>query len=565
MINRAWAVVVRSIDGRNEPPLKILAILAKETAVSKQRIILLAAVSGVANSLLLVIINQAVTQLRDGAAETQLFVQYLLTFLLFIFAQRTSQRETVAAVEEALQNVRVRIADKVRQSDLRVVEQIGDISHYSSLTQGANMIAQSAMYLVTGVEALLVLVFASLYLLWLSPASFMVVSVLIGFAIPLFVRHYQKTFRELSQASRKEGLFFGRFTSILLGFKQLKVNQRESDAVFSQIQQLALETSALKRRSNLRLLEDILLSNVFFYLLLLLVVFILPTLVSSHEENLFQVIVTILFMMEPVSTISSALPNVSKTNVAISGLYRLEDRLDQLLAVHTDTGAANRDTNYIAEFSTISLVNSSFTYTSAQGQPLFTAGPCNLTVNRGEMIFITGGNGSGKSTLLKLLTGLYRPSQGSIRVDQQLLDAQDYPSYRQLFSVVFDDFHLFDRLYGLQQGVESEVNDWLIKMEIDHVTHFEDGQFTNTDLSTGQRKRLAFIAAVLQQHPVLVFDELAADQDPAFRRRLYEDIIPELKQQGKTLILVTHDDRYFNVADRVFQIEAGNLQEREIR
>lgn len=537
--------------------MKLLSFMARETEVSKQRILMLAAVSGIANSLLLVIINEAASSMKDGVFEAHLFAQYLLTFVLFIFAQRASQREAITAVEWALQRVRVRIANKVRLCELRTVEEIGDISHYSSLTQGANTIAQSAMYLVTGIESLLVLIFASLYLLWLSPPSFLVAVALISFAILLLVRHYHKTFQELTEASRKEGIFFERFTAVLQGFKQLKTNRRESDDLFWHITQLASETSDLKSRSNVRLLEDILLSNVTFYLLLLLVVFILPSLVSSNVSNLFQIIATVIFMMEPVSMISAALPNVSKTNVAINGLYRLEARLDQATPEQEETSSDLDKEN----FQTIRLQDAGFTYANTQGQPLFTVGPINISCQRGEMLFITGGNGSGKSTFLKILTGLYQPEQGSIQLDGKRLETKDYADYREMFSVVFDDFYLFDRLYGLIDISDDEIRQWLEKLEVDHKTHFENGRFTNTDLSTGQRKRLAFIAAIIQHRPILVFDELAADQEPAFRQRFYEEILPELKAQGKTIIAVTHDDRYFAIADRVLHMEAGKLEE----
>jgi putative ATP-binding cassette transporter len=540
--------------------MKLLTFMTQETEVSKQRILLLAAVSGIANSLLLVIINEAASGLTEGVFEAHLFAQYVLTFILFIFAQRASQREAVAAVEWALQRVRVRIANKVRLCDLRAVESLGDISSYSSLTQGANTIAQSAMYLVTGIESLLVLVFAGLYLLWLSPLSFVVALVLIGFTILLLVRHYQKTFQELSEASRKEGIFFERFTAILKGFKQLKTNRRESDDMFLHIRQLASETSDLKSRSNVRLLEDILLSNVTFYLLLLLVVFLLPLFVPENESSLFQVIATILFMMEPVSMISAALPNISKTNVAINGLYRLEARLDQAMPGHAED-VANTPPTLPDAFSMIQLHAASFAYINAHQQPLFQVGPLSLTCRQGETLFITGGNGSGKSTFLKLFTGLYQPEQGTIQFDEKILQSHDYPAYRELFSVVFDDFYLFDRLYGLVDVPDTEINAWLEKLDINHKTRFEHGRFTNTDLSTGQRKRLAFIAAIVQHRPILVFDELAADQEPAFRQRFYEKILPELKAQGKTIVAVTHDDRYFGIADRVLRMEAGKLEE----
>ncbi|PWQ97165.1 cyclic peptide export ABC transporter [Leucothrix arctica] len=526
--------------------MKILNFMSQETKVSKRRILLLAGISGVANSMLLVILNEAATQLRDGDIETQLFLQYLLTFLLFIFAQRTSQREAVAAVEHALQQVRIRLADKVRRSELRTIEAMGGIGSYSSLTQGANTITQSVMYLIVGVESLLVLIFASLYLLWLSPASFIIGITLISITITILVLHYQKTFHELSLAARKEGEFFELFTSMLQGFKQLKLSRRKSDAVFADITAAANETSRLKSHSNIRLLEDILLSNVAFYLLLLLIVFMLPTMVTVYEEKLFQVIATILFMMQPVYRISAAFPNISKTNVAITGLYALEEKLDSDQSVHQESPPLP-----FTEFQSIAINAVSFSYLDKQLNPVSQIGPLHLSLKPGEIIFITGGNGSGKSTLLKILAGLYKPEEGNLALNDTPLKVSDYNAYRGMFSAVFSDFHLYSRLYGIEDCSEKVVLKWLTTMGLNHKTEFKNGQFTNTNLSTGERKRLAFIVAVLQDCPILILDEFAADQDPEFRETFYKKIIPELKTQGKTIVAVTHDEQYFDTATRV--------------
>ncbi|MBH9340157.1 cyclic peptide transporter, partial [Pseudomonas aeruginosa] len=86
-----------------------------------------------------------------------------------------------------------------------------------------------------------------------------------------------------------------------------------------------------------------------------------------------------------------------------------------------------------------------------------------------------------------------------------------------------------------------------------------DGNFSTPDLSTGQRKRLALINAWLEERPVLVFDEWAADQDPAFRRVFYTELLPDLKRQGKTIIVISHDDRYFEMADQLIRLSAGKV------
>ncbi|MCK5926529.1 MAG: ATP-binding cassette domain-containing protein, partial [Methylococcales bacterium] len=162
-------------------------------------------------------------------------------------------------------------------------------------------------------------------------------------------------------------------------------------------------------------------------------------------------------------------------------------------------------------------------------------------------------------TFLKLLVGLYYPTEGAIYVDDDVIDDYNYQDYRELFSIIFTDFHLFDRLYGVENIESEQVNFWLKKMRMDKITRFKNGRFTNTDLSTGQRKRLAFIAAILEDKPILILDEFAADQDPDFRKYFYETVLLELKSMGKTVIAVTHDDHYFHISDRVLKMDGGQL------
>jgi putative ATP-binding cassette transporter len=198
-------------------------------------------------------------------------------------------------------------------------------------------------------------------------------------------------------------------------------------------------------------------------------------------------------------------------------------------------------------------------YTDAAGEVTFRSGPHELEIRRGELLFIVGGNGSGKSTLLKLLTGLYTPLQGELRLDGRTVDASLREAWRELFSIVFTDFHLFDRLYGLDGVDPAEVQRWLQTMGLERKTRFEGGRFTQTALSTGQRKRLAFIVAVLRNKPVCILDEVAADQDPEFRRRFYRDLLPELRVRGTTVIVVSHDDAYFDCADRLIRLQDGRI------
>jgi putative ATP-binding cassette transporter len=187
----------------------------------------------------------------------------------------------------------------------------------------------------------------------------------------------------------------------------------------------------------------------------------------------------------------------------------------------------------------------------------FSIGPLNLTITRGETIFLVGGNGSGKTTTLKMMTGLYPAQRGVIKVDHDLIDRHNLQDYRERFSTVFAEFHLFDRLYGLDGVADEEIMAILESLQIADKTRVENGRFTNLELSTGQRKRLALAICLLEDREILVFDEWAADQDPHFRRHFYEVVLPELKARGKTIIAATHDDRFWHLADRVIRMEYG--------
>jgi putative ATP-binding cassette transporter len=198
-----------------------------------------------------------------------------------------------------------------------------------------------------------------------------------------------------------------------------------------------------------------------------------------------------------------------------------------------------------------------------EGQPHgFALGPIDMTLHPGEIVFIIGGNGSGKTTLGKLVTGLYVPEQGEIRVDGEPITAANRESYRQLFAAVFDNALLFDSLWGIGGAdLDERARRYLRQLELDQVVTVTDGVFSTTQLSRGQRKRLALLTAYLEDRPIYLFDEWAADQDPVFRKVFYLELLPELKRQGKTVVAITHDDRYFAGADRVIKLEEGKVVE----
>ena len=192
----------------------------------------------------------------------------------------------------------------------------------------------------------------------------------------------------------------------------------------------------------------------------------------------------------------------------------------------------------------------------------FALGPLDLVFEPGQISFVIGGNGSGKSTLAKLITGLYVPRTGSISLGDERIDHENIEWFRQNSSAVFTDFHLFEDYLGFDRpGIDEEVRGYLEELQIAHKVTVRDGKLSTLALSQGQRKRLALLTALLEDRQIYVFDEWAADQEPRFREVFYTEILAGLKHRGKTVIVITHDDRYFDCADQIVKLDFGKIVE----
>jgi putative ATP-binding cassette transporter len=201
----------------------------------------------------------------------------------------------------------------------------------------------------------------------------------------------------------------------------------------------------------------------------------------------------------------------------------------------------------------------SYRYPAVDGDG-FCVGPNDLTIRRGDCIFMTGGNGSGKTTFLNLLLTLVPATEGKITVDGKTIINGNVMAYRNMFSAIFSDDHLFRKLYGVENIDPDNVHRLLAEMELDGKVTLVGDQYSTVDLSGGQRKRLALVSAQLEKKPILILDEWAADQDPMFRKKFYREVLPGLKERGYTIIAITHDDRYFDVADARYHMEDGHLR-----
>lgn len=515
-----------------------------------------------ANGLLLAVINHGAGMVGDVAESGTIQLYYLAMFMvilaLFVYTKKYTLEQAAMLVEDVLCKVRMRITDKIRHTELEFVESSGYGDIYNCLSQDTVQISQSAPTVFAAIEAAIMLAFAMLYIAWLTPTGFMLTTAAIMLGGWVFMLKRDTIINDLSMASRHEVLFFNALGHTLSGFKEVKINRAKSDGLFVHQGAIAEQVRKLKARAGVSSVFVMMFSEVFFYILIATVLFVWPYFQETEPGVAIKLTATILFLIGPLDLLFGSLPLFIKADVSVGNLRKLESQIDAATqSAHPDQPSGHA----LPVFQNIRIGDAEFHYRDVEGAPLFGIGPINLELRAREILYIVGGNGSGKSTLLKMLTGLYYPQHGTIALDGETLDFESYADYRELFAIIFTDFHLFDRLYGIDAIDERQVRALLKKMGVAEKTRFKDGAFTNTNLSTGQKKRLAYVNAVMDNKQIYIFDEVAADQDPEFRKHFYEVLLPELRNEGKTIIAVTHDDKYFHTADRVLKMDEGKLIE----
>jgi putative ATP-binding cassette transporter len=267
-------------------------------------------------------------------------------------------------------------------------------------------------------------------------------------------------------------------------------------------------------------------------------------------------VVTSLYLMGPLAGVMTSISLFGRASVALQKV----DELGVSLAAQSTEGCSFEQVEAEMSFSRLELKGVVHAYHREQEDSHFVLGPLDLTFQPGELVFLVGGNGSGKSTLAKILAGLYVPEAGEIRLDGRLITDANRDEYRQLFSAVFADFYLFENLLGLEgRNLDAQAEEYLERLHLHHKVKIQNGALSTTAVSQGQRKRLALLTAYLEDRPFYLFDEWAADQDPYFKGIFYTQLLPDLKSRGKAVLVISHDDKYFDVADRIIKLDYGKL------
>jgi putative pyoverdin transport system ATP-binding/permease protein len=533
----------------------VIDLLLDEAKGQRASILSVATVAGIANALLLGGAN-VVAESPEKADARALFL-FGLTMTTYVLGARSTYHRTTSLVEAVLHRIRTRIVEKIERTELEGLERIGTAEIFDRVTENMSVVSEQGWALGGFLQSLFILACGLVYIAWISLPAFALVALMLVFGFFIV----QLKFEDVADTQRQMGqlrlTFFDMVMDLLKGFKEAKFSRRRGHEIHDDILGTAesLRSRALK---TAELQSGIwAMPNCVLYILLGAVVFALPKYVDADVRTMVSLVACTAFVWGPFTSVAGGLNAVFSSSVAFDQIRMLEEKLDD--AVERAAVQKTEDP-WNGRIGTISTRDIVYEYASDNGDRSFRVGPLNLDIEPGEVVFLVGGNGSGKSTLLKVLTGLYPRSSGDLRVGGVLVQPENVAAYREMISAIYTDFHLASKLYGMLDAEPGAVRGLIAQMGLEGKTSFENQRFTRRDLSTGQRKRLATIVTLLEDRPVYVFDEWAADQDPGFRQYFYEELVPALKGRGKTVIAVTHDDRYFHCADRVIKLSYGKVQ-----
>ncbi len=395
------------------------------------------------------------------------------------------------------------------------------------------------------------------YLFWLSPLVFVLSAVANGLGVAVSFYSKRTWIRNYEGVRQAQDDLHKQYRAIIAGAKELRINRGRRAQIHGLLLSGAADRIAdLKTEAMSRVwVADSIGAAVFFVVIGLLLS--LQRSLGIDASVISGAVLVLLYVKGPIDQLVMALPLFGQAQVSFRRIAALTQDFSE-----PDLSLDRPGERPLEAVRSIELRNARYAFEVAEpGGEGFALGPINLKIDAGETLFIVGENGSGKTTLIKLLLGLYHPTSGALLFNGKPVGDLDLDAYRQLFSAVFSDYFLFEELPEQRGALAATAADYLERLDIADKVRIENGRFSTIDLSTGQRKRLALIHAYLEHRPIMMFDEWAADQDPTFRRVYYTELLPELKAMAKTLIVVSHDDRYFETADRIIRLDNGRIVE----
>lgn len=530
----------------------ITSILPKKDDKSLFIVTILSIISGLGNALLIFVINDIFNR-KINEFQSGLLLFFVLGIVVYVYGQRLVRTRLLEITNNIVYEKRVMLINKIQEASFEGIQNIEDGKIHAGLNNDTETMSIFANLVVTAFTSIVTLVCCLIYLGMINFFGFLMSFVVIIVAAVLYflVGKYANTIYEKTRDI--QNVFFRFINDLTGGFKELKLNRRKQQEFSSDMIEKCKEYRNQKVKAALAFANVFVTGELLFVFVIGVVVFAFPLIFTKMGTNQLRNYVFIfLYMTGPVNSVLNTIPEIISTKIGYQRINNLIKELhgsgEKVHVLEANTKSSNIH---------LRLEDVIYTYRNSNGNA-FSIGPVNCEFKSGEVTFITGGNGSGKSTLGHILTGLFTPVSGRIYLNNEVVSPEQLS---QKYSAVFSDYYLFSKLYGIKyQEKKQEIEHYLKLLRIDDKVEIKDGIFSTTKLSSGQRKRLGLLLAYLEDSDIYFFDEWAADQEPAFREFFYDQLLSDLRTKGKCVIAITHDDRYFDRADKLVEMELGQTK-----
>jgi len=510
-------------------------------------------ISGLSNTGLLAVINSTLSG-TSGASMSRAIWAFVGLCLVLPLSRFCSHVLLIGFTERAMSDLRLQLCRQILGTRLRTLEELGSHRLLGTLTSDVPTIASALTVMPHLCMHLAITIGCFAYLAYLSWVVFIGTVIFLAVAVITYQIPLSRAFRHLKRGRDEWDVLLKYFHAVTEGTKELQLHwHRRQEFLDDKLHHTTRRMERNNVRGNAIFVAASSWGHIMFFVLIGLLIFVLPTIQSVTLQTLTGYTLTLLYVIVPMEILVNRLPDIGRAAVSVS-------KIEQLGISGANVTFQEREPER-SYWQDLELVDVEHTYYLEKENRSFTLGPISLSFTMGELVFLTGGNGSGKTTLAKLLMGLYAPESGKIFIDGKTVTDETREAFRQSFSAIFSDYFLFESLLGVK-GAEADMQayNYLEELQLNHKVEVKDGVFSTTDLSAGQRKRLALLTAYMEDRPVYIFDEWAADQDPQFKETFYYQLLPELKSRGKLVIVISHDDRYYHVADRIIKLDYGKVE-----
>jgi putative ATP-binding cassette transporter len=533
----------------------LLEIIQSESRIELRRMCLFSALVGLSGALIIAVLNQAAGHIIENESSTFEFFAFVFCLAFYLYFYQVNNQESVKSTQGLIYRFRLNIIQLVLKSDLSIFKVISKNEIQMRINRDTQMVSQAIVTIVTIGQSSAIVFFALIYLATLSWIASILMLGFLLVTLSIFLQVEKKATAELKASNAEDSKTFEFVAEFLSGFQEIKMSSKRAKGFIEDLVLSARKSRETREESLITLGKTFSFLQIILYIAVGMLIFVVPVLSDSFSDVVLKVTTTSLFMVGSFQAVFTSLPMIVQAEASAKQLLSLKDILEQ---THNQTNSKDAEDHYV-NAKRLTLHGVTYQHQSPEEKRHFDLGPITTTFEAGKVYFIRGQNGSGKTTLIRVLLGLYAPTKGFITVDDQLVNQPSSSAYRDLFAVVFSDFFLFKKLYGISQESLAEGQSLIEMFQLEDKVSILDNQFDTIHLSTGQRKRLGLLEALLEDKQFVILDEWAADQDPEFRKYFYQVIIPYIKGLGKTLIAISHDDRYFDVADEIITIDEGRL------